>query len=86
MKKKLTEDLHSHMMDQFLLKFQKYEKIEQEFNKFFDQQNLSLALNSKADLEMFNQLTEEKASRVELRGLRCLLDNLNERIKQISIL
>jgi hypothetical protein len=46
------------MMDEFLAKFEKYDKIEKEFTKFFDQQHLSVALNNKADLEMFNQMTE----------------------------
>ena len=86
LKKKLTEHLHIHMMDEFLAKFEKYDKIEKEFTKFFDQQHLSVALNNKADLEMFNQMTEQKASKVELSAVRGLVDNLNDRIKQISTL
>jgi len=66
------------------VKFQRYEKIRQEFHKFFNQDELSYVVENKADIKMIDKVMDIKASKDELANTEAMLENLNDRVKHIS--
>jgi hypothetical protein len=55
------------MVKQFLQKFKKYEKVERSFSKYFNTEDLDSIMDSKVDIEMLNEVKQDKASRDELK-------------------
>jgi len=67
-------------------KFIRYEKVYTNFAKFFDNDDLILRLDRKADIVTFDRLDALKANRLELHETKALIDNLNDRVKHLSII
>ena len=67
-------------------KLKKYEQVYIDFRQFFDGNELNKKLDSKPDAHKFMELYDVKASRDELRHTNSLIDNLNDRVKHLSIL
>lgn len=67
-------------------KFSKYQDVYRDFSKFFDQDALRLQLERKCDLHMFEQLNDSKAAKTSVEYEHSLIENLNERVKHLSIL
>ena len=65
-------------------KYSKYDHVLGEFKKFFNQEDLSIRIDSKADLKMVNLMEIDKASRKELDEARNLIDSLNNRVKHLA--
>jgi hypothetical protein len=61
------EELVGDMMEQ---RFKKYEGIAQQFGKFFDADDLELRLNNKADLDLINSISIERASKKEMDSVK----------------
>ena len=65
--KDTKNDFDQNMVKQFLQKFKKYEKVERSFSKYFNTEDLDSIMDSKVDIEMLNEVTQDKASRDELK-------------------
>lgn len=63
-----------------------YEKVLSQFQKFFDQEELSKTLERKADLEYVMTLQDIKANKLDLEGCVTLIQSVYERLKHLSIL
>ena len=71
--------------EQFLdQKFLKYERVTMEFSKFFGQDELSLQLSTKADMQAIDLINRNKAGKDELANTEGLLENLNDRVKHLA--
>lgn len=73
------------LMNSIKKSFQKYENVAKEFQKFFNKEELSAAFDRKADIEMINELNQFKATKTQIEETKKLIDNLNFRLKHISI-
>jgi len=67
-------------------KFDKYEKVRNEFGKFFKQDDLIYQIDDKAEKTTVKNLDLDKASRNELSYTEGLVMNLNDRVKHIACL
>jgi transcriptional regulator NrdR family protein len=67
-------------------RFAKYERVERQFSKFFDIDDLAVRFDRKADLGMINDLNVSKANDTELKEVSNALGSLNERVKQIAVI
>jgi hypothetical protein len=65
--KDTKNDFDQSMVKQFLQKFKKYEKVERSFSKYFNTEDLDSIMDSKVDIEMLNEVKQDKASRDELK-------------------
>ena len=65
--KDTKNDFDQNMVKQFLHKFKKYEKVERSFSKYFNTEDLDSIMDSKVDIEMLNEVKQDKASRDELK-------------------
>lgn len=65
--KDTKNDFDQNMVKQFLQKFKKYEKVERSFSKYFNTEDLDSIMDSKVDIEMLNEVKQDKASRDELK-------------------
>jgi hypothetical protein len=61
------ESFEADMIHLFATRFQKYEKVEKSFSKFFNTEELQVSLDCKADNEMITQLDQSKASKKEVK-------------------
>ena len=67
-------------------KFIKYEQVYKGFEKFFDGNDLKLMIDRKADIGLISQLADEKATKNELCESKVLIENVNERLKHVSVI
>eukprot|EP00347_Sterkiella_histriomuscorum_P007153 403350064 len=65
---------------------QNYERVLNAFQKFFDQEELQKILDNKANLDMIQNLNDAKASKLQVLQINQMIEQLLERIKQLSIL
>ena len=65
-------------------KFDKYEKVTNDFSKFFSEGEISNLIENKADVRMLEEITSVKASKEELASTEGMIQNLNERVKHLS--
>ena len=66
--------------------FIRYEKVYRSFQRFFDDDNLMIQFERKANLNMVKKLDEEKADRTELNVTKVMIENVNDRLKHVSII
>ena len=66
-------------------RFAKYEIVAKAFNKYFTQDNLQMSLERKADLYMLAEMNAKKANKEEVSQTQSLIENLNQRVKHLSI-
>ena len=64
----------------------KYEAVCNSFSRFFDSDDLNLALERKADIGMVAKVDDLKASKQELQQSKAMVESLNDRVKHLSIL
>ena len=64
----------------------KYERVTKSFEQFFNQEDMGALIDRKADLELVRRLQETKATKVEFQQLTTSLENLNLKLKHISVL
>ena len=62
-------------------RFAKYERVERQFSKFFNIDELAVRFDRKADLEMIHDLNLGKANDADLKEVSNALGSLNERVK-----
>ena len=67
-------------------KFMRYEQVWKDFSKFFNVDLLEEQLAKKADLEMITMLNAQKVNNQELIQTRHTIDNLNDRVKHLSVI
>ena len=63
-----------------------YERVLNQFQKFFDQEELAKIIDRKADVHMVQQVQDQKANKADVDTLLGLIDTVHERLKHISIL
>ncbi len=63
-----------------------YEKVLNQFSKFFDQEELHKILERKADVDFVQNLGDVKANKIDLEGCLNLIESVHERLKHLSIL
>ncbi|CDW78660.1 UNKNOWN [Stylonychia lemnae] len=63
-----------------------YERVLNQFSKFFDQEELNKTLERKVDVEVVQTLQDIKANKVDLEGCLNLIESLHSRLKHMSIL
>ena len=74
-------------VDEFLeSRFEKYDHVVKKFGKFFNYEDLATVLERKTDLTLYDQMNVDKASREELSKTNAKIENLNQRIKHLSVL
>jgi hypothetical protein len=61
-------------------KFAKYEKISNQFTKFFNSDDLESVLNAKADTKKVEKMLVDKASQLDIHNCLKVVDNLFKRI------
>ena len=66
-------------------KFSKYETVTKAFQKFFNEEEISIMLDRKVDKNMLAQMSDSKASKEDLIYTNSLVDSLNERMKHLSV-
>ena len=66
-------------------KFSKYETVTKAFQKFFNEEEISIMMDRKVDKNMLAQMSDTKASKEELKQTNSLIDSLNERMKHLSV-
>ena len=57
-----------------------------EFSKFFNIELLEQQFAKKADVEMIRMLNDEKVNNRDLAQTNISLENLNERVKHLSVI
>ena len=67
-------------------RLKKYDEVYREFRKFFNDDALNVKLKQKADKNMLDKINDLKASKYELQHVHGLVENLNERVKHVSII
>lgn len=67
-------------------KFAEYDKVSTQFQQFFSSDGLTHEMNRKADKSTVNKMVEVKASKEELDDTHKMIENLNTRVKHLSIL
>lgn len=66
-------------------RFEKYEDVYSSFTKFFNRDHLDQTLNQKVDAEIFENIVTKKVGTNEHYLLEVKVDNLNEKLKHLSI-
>ena len=64
----------------------RYEKVSQQFERFFNADELESVINSKADTKRVERLISKKATHEDVQNCLKTIQNLFERIYQMSIL
>lgn len=82
----IEETIRTCVDDTTAKKLLNYDKVAKQFARFFDQEELQMVLDRKADLELINRLQDSKATKSEVKYQNALLEALNTRIKHLSIL
>jgi hypothetical protein len=67
-------------------KMANYERVERQFSKFFDIEELESHFDRKADMELIQEINNSKATNNELKIVQGHIEKLNERIRQVAIL
>ena len=57
-----------------------------EFKKFFNQEQLSETIDSKADVEMIKEIQQQKADKYQIEEIHALINKLKSRMYEISLL
>jgi hypothetical protein len=63
-----------------------YEKVTNQFSKFFNQKELDRIIDDKVDNRTMLRMAQTKASRSELSNAMEIMNKLYQRVKTISIL
>ena len=63
-----------------------YERVLNQFQKFFDQEELQKVLDGKANLNLIQYLDENKVNKIEHQKCLQMIESIYERIKHIAIL
>lgn len=67
-------------------KFKEYDKVANEFKKFFSQDELSIQIERKADKTQLSKVEKAKANKEQIVETVALVESLNERVKHMAIL
>jgi hypothetical protein len=63
-----------------------YERVLNQFSKFFDQEELAKVIDRKADVSLVQNVQDIKANKIDVEGCLKLVETVHERIKHMSIL
>jgi len=63
-----------------------YERVLNQFSKFFDQEELAKLIDRKADVSLIQNVQDIKANKGDVEGCLKLIETVHERIKHMSIL
>lgn len=63
-----------------------YERVLNQFSKFFDQEELAKIIERKADVSLVQNVQDIKANKSDVEGCLKLVETVHERIKHMSIL
>lgn len=74
------------MNDEVRHRLIQYENVTRQFQKYFDSEDLNLALSRKADTALLDQIQEQNASINDIMETQNNLATLNVRLKHLSIL
>ena len=66
-------------------RFEKYDKVSKAYERFFDNDDIQISLDRKADKYMLLQLNDKKASNEDVQHTHFLLEKLNDRVKHVSV-
>ena len=66
-------------------RFEKYEKTAKSYERFFDNDDIQLSLDRKADLYMIASLNDRKANNEDVTNSNHLIEKLNDRVKHVSV-
>lgn len=85
------EDNMAEEIDQSVKKFlakymSNYERVLNQFSKFFDQEELTKLIERKADISLLQNVQDIKANKGDVEGCLRLIETVHERIKHMSIL
>lgn len=86
LKRTFTAQMNQTIEELATNKLEKYDRIANEFNKFFNQDELMKIINSKVDREDVERLTNKKAGKLEFNTSLDLIENLYSRIKHMSVM
>ena len=75
------KDMESQILEICRKKLDGFVKVEKEFSKYFNTEQISQILDNKADYECINTLNHTKASIGDINDVKDLIDSLNERVK-----
>ena len=76
-----------HSVQRGLAKYMvNYEKVLGQFQKFFDQEELSKIIDRKADVTLVQNIQDVKANRMDVDSCLKLIETINERLKHLIIL
>ena len=78
-------DVNGRCEELMRTRFERYDKLSREFSKFFSQDELSIQLERKANISMVDQVVLIKADKEEVAHTNVLIENLNERLKYLSV-
>ena len=67
-------------------KFVKYDNVSNSFSKFLYHEDVGIQLEGKANRLDLEDLQNQKASNNDLANINLKIDNLNERVKHISVI
>jgi hypothetical protein len=67
-------------------KMKHYDHVAAQFSKFFHEDDLATQFKRKVDINLFNKMTDIKASREELNQTLHIIDTLYERLRNLSLL
>lgn len=65
-------------------RFEKYEKVSRQFAMYFEQDELTLRLERKAEIHHITKIEDKKADKEALAKTNKLIESLNERLKHLS--
>lgn len=65
---------------------ERYEKIHNAFQTFFDHHDLLLQIKDKVDYKSFKKFSDEKATLKQMREHKEAINKLHQRLSQLSIL
>ena len=81
-----SKKLPVYCQDFLKTRFTKYQKVAQSFEKFFDQNNLDLVIERKADIYQLQELGSQKADKDDVEATNTRISNLNDKVKHLSII
>eukprot|EP00347_Sterkiella_histriomuscorum_P017210 403350256 len=82
----MSEEISNAVKKSLTKTMANYEKVLNQFQKFFDQEELNKILERKCDIEVVQTLQDIKANKIDLEACLGLIDSVHSRLKHMSIL
>lgn len=82
----MSEEISSAVKKSLTKTMANYERVLNQFSKFFDQEELNKILERKCDIDVVQTLQDIKANKIDLEACLGLIDSVHARLKHMSII